>query len=87
MTEGFYNLSAYNRILVLESLMNVALCTQLLGGHIDDMADKMIELVKVTCNGGGDDGDGGDVDDVDDDDDDVCGGGDDDSDNICRKPM
>ncbi len=84
MTEGFYNLSAYNRILVLESLMNVALCTQLLGGHIDDMADKMIELVKVTCNGGGDGGGGvggGDDDDV------VGGGGDDDTDNDCRKPM
>ena len=47
VTEGFYSLSAYNRVLVLESLMNVALCTQALAGHIDDMADKMIELVKV----------------------------------------
>jgi len=47
VTEGFYSLSAYNRMLVLESLMNVALCTQALAGHIDDMADKMIELVKV----------------------------------------
>ena len=82
MTEGFYNLSAYNRILVLESLMNVALCTQLLGGHIDDMADKMIELVKVTCNGGDDGGDGGGVGG-----DDVGGSGDDDTDNDCRKPM